>query len=42
LSAGGEENFNRMAKVYESTGYVDYMTQYTQQGEAQFGFQLTS
>ena len=37
LSAGGEENFNRMAKVYESTGYVDYMTQYTQQGEAQFG-----
>ncbi len=37
LSAGGEENFNRMTKVYESEGYVDYMTQYTQQGEAQFG-----
>jgi hypothetical protein len=26
-----------MAKVYESQGYVDYMSQYTQQGEAQFG-----
>ncbi len=37
LSAGGEENFNRMAKVYGSQGYVDYMSQYTQQGEAQFG-----
>lgn len=37
LSAGGEENFNRMSKVYESQGYVDYMSQYAQQGEEQFG-----
>ena len=37
LSAGGEENFNRMTKVYESQGYVDYMSQYAQQGEDQFG-----
>ena len=37
LSAGGQENFNRMTKVYESQGYVDYMAQYAQQGEDQFG-----
>ena len=37
LSAGGEENFNRMSRVYASQGYVDYMSQYAQQGEDQFG-----
>ena len=37
LSAGGEANFKRMIKVYESKGYVDYMSQYAQQGEEQFG-----
>ncbi len=37
LSAGWEENFNRMSKVYASQGYVDYMSQYAQQGEEQFG-----
>jgi hypothetical protein len=37
LSAGGEENFNRMAKVYGSEGYIDYMSSYTEQGEMQFG-----
>ena len=37
LSAGGKENFNRMTRVYESQGYIDYMSQYAQQGEDQFG-----
>ena len=37
LSAGGQENFDRMSKVYASQGYVDYMAQYAQQGEDQFG-----
>ena len=37
LSAGGEETFNRMVKVYESQGYVDYMSEYAKQGEDQFG-----
>ena len=37
LSAGGEENFNRMSRVYASQGYIDYMSQYAQQGEEQFG-----
>ena len=36
LSAGGEENFNRMSRVYASQGYIDYMSQYAQQGEDQF------
>lgn len=37
LSAGWEENFNRMARVYGSQGYIDYMSQYAQQWEEQFG-----
>ncbi len=37
LSAGGEENFERMSKVYASQGYIDYMSQYAEQGEEQFG-----
>lgn len=37
LSAGGEENFDRMSRVYASQGYVDYMSQYAQQWEEQFG-----
>ena len=37
LSAGGAENFDRMSRVYASQGYIDYMSQYAQQGEDQFG-----
>ena len=37
LSAGWDENFNRMSRVYASQGYVDYMSQYAQQWEEQFG-----
>ena len=37
LSAGWKENFKRMTRIYESQGYVDYMSQYAQQGEDQFG-----
>ena len=36
LSAGWKENFNRMSRVYASQGYIDYMSQYAQQGEDQF------
>lgn len=37
LSAGGEENFNRMNKVYESDAYVQYATENADQAEAYFG-----
>ena len=37
LSAGGEENFGRMNKVYESEAYVEYATNQTEQAEAYFG-----
>ena len=37
LSAGWKENFNRMSRVYASQGYIDYMSQYAQQWEEQFG-----
>ena len=37
LSAGWEENFNRMNKVYQSEAYVEYATQQADQAEAYFG-----
>lgn len=37
LSAGGEENFNRMNKVYESEAYLEYATSQAEQAESYFG-----
>ena len=37
LSAGWEENFNRMNKVYQSEAYLEYATQQADQAEAYFG-----
>ena len=37
LSAGWEENFNRMNKVYQSEAYVEYATQQAEQAESYFG-----
>lgn len=36
LSAGWEENFNRMNKVYQSEAYVNYATQQAEQAESYF------
>ena len=36
LSAGWEENFNRMNEVYKSKAYVDYATQQADQAESYF------
>ena len=37
LSAGGEENFERMAKVYQSEAYVNYASENADQAESYFG-----
>ena len=37
LSAGWEENFNRMNEVYQSEAYVQYATEQTAQTESYFG-----
>lgn len=36
LSAGWEENFNRMSKVYQSEAYIEYATQQAEQAESYF------
>ena len=36
LSAGWEENFNRMNKVYQSEAYIEYATQQAEQAESYF------
>lgn len=42
LSAGGEANFERMNKVYQSDAYVEYATQNAEQAEAYFGLNEVS
>ena len=37
LSAGWEENFNRMSKVYESEAYISYASDNASQAESYFG-----
>ncbi len=37
LSAGWEENFNRMNKVYQTEAYLEYATTQTEQAESYFG-----
>ena len=37
LSAGGQENFDRMNKVYQSEAYIQYATENAEQAESYFG-----
>lgn len=42
LSAWGQENFDRMSKVYQSEAYVEYATQNAEQAESYFGLGETA
>lgn len=42
LSAGGQENFDRMNKVYQSEAYIQYATENAEQAESYFGLNANS